>query len=1145
MMNITLTQKQIIILEIVVIALVVCMIYYFWKRNDKKQTIEGFTTATDLESNGVAKIVSNIQRNDKNLIVTTIDNLSYTISNRNSSNWDEYLQNGDTLWVYNATKLYIPGAEVQNIMYKDCLTFEPGKPYQLACNLVEGTYNRGEGGCMQGCRGSDGDGSRNFCDNNVNTGHKANSCMTNPITNDRNIYVTTSLNTQMPLYPKNFDGMTKVGFIPDKLKSITGYTPLEKNVDYNNSHLDNTGYSHGIGSNVSHTYSDVSATECSEKCNEFPSCRAFAINNNQCTLRDELFTTNKKLTNGMQIYGKDINTDAIKNENGNVYKRYPYTDLAGNDLLHMRTKNEGECSLECDKNTNCKSFLYHAPGRTGATSGLMSWQGTSGSNCLLKNTEFSSDDLNDKLNHAYKHDMFAKLYQPIHRFYNSTTSKHRYSTDKLKGQNEVVKGFDVFLTYVNKEGDMIELKDSVDNKLIGYVNTVSQVGNSSRGIPPTQPLYSATNSSGNVLLTTSKMEFDDSNSKGYFKNRNTYHVPTAIEAPNKIDYGNVPYDMCEFNDQIYKSDEKWVQGNNQVSAGPADGIGWFNGKCPPENCFNPMYNGKNSCNPPIHIQRIPDSQYGKFARISIWCSWHEPYFSGNKRIDLPPGRYALADLIAMGIPDNNISEIFPNGTTVIVYDTPNFTGLSRTFTKNTGCLNADDINLNDKISSLIIEAPEITTTTKPVITEAPTTTLAPITTKPGMPNLQYQKHIRLHQECKNINASNNKSNNASSETKGYYHDLEPGNYSEDQLKNILISKLTDNTLDISRIEGNGLRYILYEHPQLQTDPQNGRILELGGNVDCMKDRKLGISTWQNRIRGIKVLGIHETFPSERSKFARIIQHCPDNNNYSSSYVLDLKPGSYTEQDLLDKFPLYKPDSISTVIANNFDVFLYKTANLSGNACRVNSGIEPVCLSSDKNPTSCQDMIQKVKSIRIMPKGQTKYGDYKHYPGWDITGYDFVGMPLKNVSEPRCRDLCEERDKCRGFSHYKDNDINYCWLKDNEKIKKACGDQDCFPSMNSHKNADAFIRNTAVSIIPKETIPVSKNSADINAIISNNDGVLNKMEQDVKTSLNNYNKNKLATNLYIRDDISNLADSVVNNLSKLGDQVNMELYMRKH
>ena len=63
MMNITLTQKQIIILEIVVIALVVCMIYYFWKRNDKKSTIEGFTTATDLESNGVAKIVSNIHPN--------------------------------------------------------------------------------------------------------------------------------------------------------------------------------------------------------------------------------------------------------------------------------------------------------------------------------------------------------------------------------------------------------------------------------------------------------------------------------------------------------------------------------------------------------------------------------------------------------------------------------------------------------------------------------------------------------------------------------------------------------------------------------------------------------------------------------------------------------------------------------------------------------------------------------------------------------------------------------------------------------------------------------------------------------------------------------------------------------------------------
>lgn len=68
--------------------------------------------------------------------------------------------------------------------------------------------------------------------------------------------------------------------------------------------------------------------------------------------------------------------------------------------------------------------------------------------------------------------------------------------------------------------------------------------------------------------------------------------------------------------------------------------------------------------------------------------------------ELAVGNYNLAQLQAWGVADNGITSFsIPDGVTITVYDNPDFTGTSKTFTSNTSWL----ADWNDKISSIKIE----------------------------------------------------------------------------------------------------------------------------------------------------------------------------------------------------------------------------------------------------------------------------------------------------------------------------------------------------------------------------------------------------------------------------------------------------------
>ncbi|WP_198315579.1 glycoside hydrolase family 76 protein [Chitinophaga tropicalis] len=85
------------------------------------------------------------------------------------------------------------------------------------------------------------------------------------------------------------------------------------------------------------------------------------------------------------------------------------------------------------------------------------------------------------------------------------------------------------------------------------------------------------------------------------------------------------------------------------------------------------------------------------------ATFYKDCFYTGAAVTLEAGNYTLAQLIARGIIDNDISSLEVNsGYQVILYDGDNFSGGSVTRTVNTGCL-VQDGDFNDKTTSLKIQ----------------------------------------------------------------------------------------------------------------------------------------------------------------------------------------------------------------------------------------------------------------------------------------------------------------------------------------------------------------------------------------------------------------------------------------------------------
>ena len=391
-------------------------------------------------------------------------------------------------------------------------------------------------------------------------------------------------------------------------------------------------------------------------------------------------------------------------------------------------------------------------------------------------------------------------------------------------------------------------------------------------------------------------------------------------------------------------------------------------------------------------------------------------------------------------------------------------------------------------------------------------------------NKDYRKYIRLFKLCKSDPDFNDNTKNIS-------YDVCPGTYTKSQLVTLL-KNYEDDT--ISSINLNGLKVVLYDGDDLTGDN-----VELLKDSDCLDSKSLGIRKWIKNMSSIKILKPFEMLPSETGKYARLITNCTTEGiDYKTASKFDLPIGNYSLSKLKRMFPNFKENSISSVNPNQLKVTLYMTPDLTGENIVIQE--EPVnCLLNINNERGNSNWNNKTLSVKVEssppPKIDSIYKGYQVYENGDILGGDFAGSPFNNTLEEECVRKCENTDGCIGLSHYKNNNMNQCWLKN--KLDES--------NVNIHEGSNTFIKNSQTVIPTTTTIPVKNDSEKINDVLTSNYNIIADISEQVDKTIINNTKEKNIINKMTGKRKEELIDDIIYDLEKLTHQMNLDLYTRKY
>lgn len=273
---------------------------------------------------------------------------------------------------------------------------------------------------------------------------------------------------------------------------------------------------------------------------------------------------------------------------------------------------------------------------------------------------------------------------------------------------------------------------------------------------------------------------------------------------------------------------------------------------------------------------------------------------GGYEVKLSVGQYTLGQLQRLGVKNDDLSSIKPNGLIVTVYQHDNFGGRSLRLTNDKKCLVDDDDNWNDIISSIKVE----------------------------------EVKASVFQHCN---------------YGGYEVKLAVGEYTKAHLQ-----RLGARNNDLSSIKSKDLYLSLFTH-----DNFTGKRHVVRGDSKCLVDIKHNVTrsggewNWNDRVSSIIV---SKERPPSYTRYASVFQHC----DYKG-YEIRLTPGNYTLSQLRRKG--LKNDDISSVKTYGLNVILYEHDNYEGKRLYISEDKDKCFTNDVTEGLNWNDNVSSIRIMR--------------------------------------------------------------------------------------------------------------------------------------------------------------------------------------